>query len=330
MSDKQNAATADHLALHPGWVRARRVAGFGAAGTMSAYLVVKVVWVAGALVGATPQEFDSNLPEWIALNVVTIGMAGLGVALGLALAQQWGKRIPGWIVVLFAWTASGFLVSLLPYSMLSGLLGAAGSGTDDSAGGDPVAEPFPAWDLALIGIGFTGMAIGLLIAVPIYMRERWPAAFTGRAGTADITSGKRLGLVLATTAIVTALWTYWAAGGTSGLNPDALDLWNLDSRLLVGTSAAWAVLGVWGAWALSRPGPAWPMWLPMALAFVASGSLFAWNAWRILWLLVPITDLEPLKPPVVAGVEHGVAMAAGLAMMSILLRAYQVNAVRER
>ncbi|MFG3341704.1 hypothetical protein [Glycomyces sp. NPDC048151] len=317
MSDKQQVMAAEDRPLASGWVRARRVAGFVAAGTMSLYLVVKIVWVIGAFIGAVPQEFGANMPEWIALNVVTIGMAGLGVALGLALAQEWGKRIPAWIVILFAWAASGFLVSLLPYSVLSALLGAAGGGS----GGDPVSEPFPAWDLAFIGVGFTGMALGLIVAVPVYMRERWPAAFTGRSRDARAASGARLGFALAATAVPVALWTYWAAGGTAGLNPDALDLWNRDSRLLVGTSAAWAVLGAWSVCALGRG--RLPMWLPMTLGFVASGSLFAWNAWRILWLLLPITDLEPLKSPWVAGVEHVLSMAAGLAMMSILLRAYR-------
>lgn len=318
MSDKQSVPVAEDRTVSPGWVRTRRIAGFGAAGTMSLYLAVKVAWVIGAVFGAVPQEFGANTPEWIALNVITVGMAVFGVALGLALAQPWGKRTPAWLVILFAWAASGFLVSLLPHSVLSALLGAAGSGGE--AGGDP----FPRWEIALIMVGFMGMAVGLLVAVPIYMRERWPRAFTGRSGGAKVASGKLLVFALAATAVPTLLWAYWAAGGTLGLNPAVLDLWNLDSRLLIGTGAAWAVVGAWSAWALSGRARL-PIWLPMTAGFVASGSLFAWNAWRILWLLVPITDLEPLRPPLVAAVEHGTAMAAGLAIMAILLRAYRSN-----
>jgi hypothetical protein len=320
MSDKRNAIVE---AVSPGLVRARRIAGFGAAGTMSLYLAVKVVWVFGACFGAVPREFGSNLPEWIALNVITIGMAGFGVALGLALAQPWGKRLPAWMVLLFAWAASGFLVSLLPYSALSAVLGAAESG---EAGSDP----FPKWEMALIMIGFAGMAIGLLVAVPIYMRERWPRAFRGRTGgRGPAASGRLVAFALAATAVPTFLWSYWAAGGTAGLNPAALGLWNLDSRLLVGTSAVWAVLGAWSAWALSGRADA-PVRLPMILGFVASGSLFAWNAWRVLWLLVPIADLAPLRTPAVAAVEHVAAMAAGLAIMAILLRAYRGSAAAYR
>ncbi|WP_154796136.1 hypothetical protein [Occultella kanbiaonis] len=325
MSDKGQASVVDDGAVSPGWVRARRIAGFGAAGTMSLYLAVKVAWVIGAFLGAVPGAFDTNPREWIALNVITVGMAAFGVALGLAFAQPWGRRLPGRLVIGFSWIASGFLVSLLPYSALSALLGATGA--ESGSGSDP----FPRWESALIMIGFTGMAVGLLVAVPVYMRERWPRAFTGRSGGGEVASARSLAFTVAAAAVPTLLWIYWAAGGTLGLNPDALGLWNLDSRLLVGTSAAWAVVGAWSVWALSgRARARLPMWLPMTAGFVASGSLFAWNAWRVLWLLVPITELEPLKSPVAAGIEHSTAMVAGLAIMAHLLRAYRISERGER
>lgn len=112
---------------------------------MFLYMAVKVAWVLAAVFGAIPGASDMN-------------------AHGLALAQKWGKCLPGSFVLLFSWMASGFLVSLLPHSLLSALL--------DSTGADPggESESLPRWESALIMIGFVGMAAGLLVAVPVYIR----------------------------------------------------------------------------------------------------------------------------------------------------------------
>ncbi|MCH1883369.1 hypothetical protein [Agrococcus sp. ARC_14] len=323
MKNRHDARPAGPGAVPSGWLRARRIAGYGAAGTMALYLAVKVTWVVGGLLGAVPGAFTADAPGWIALNVITVGMAAVGISLGLALAQPWGKHLPGWLVILSSWIASGLLVSLLPHSVLSALLGAA------TAEAGSVPDPFPRWESALIAIGFVGMAVGLLVAVPVYMRERWPSAFTGRSGSGGpaVASARLIACTLAAATIPAALWAYWAGGGTLGLNADALELWNLDARLLVGTSAVWAVIGALSAWALSgRSRARLPTWLPMAAGFVASGSLVAWNAWRALWLLLPITGVEQMRSPGVAVIEHCTAIAAGLAIMTIVMRAYRVNA----
>ncbi len=330
MSDKENEPALVGSHVSPRLVRTRLVAGFAAAGTMFLYLAVKVAWVIGALAGTVPTAFEANVPAWIALNAVTIGMAAFGVALGLALAQPWGMRLPAGLVLLFAWTASGFLVSLLPYSALAAILSAAGVGSGGEDGTDTSGASLPAWETALISTGFAGMAIGLVVAAPIYMRERWPRAFTGT--TADVRPAairpRLSAFALAAAAVPTLLWMYWAAGGIAGLNPAARELWVLDSRLLVGTSAVWALLGAWSAWTLSGRGRRRvPLGLPMTVGFIASGSLFAWNTWRILWALLPITDQEPLRTPAVAVAEHGTATAAGIAMLVIIVRAYRNNSV---
>ncbi|MFC9977563.1 hypothetical protein ACFVH6_42355 [Spirillospora sp. NPDC127200] len=74
------------------WSAARRFAGYGAASSMSLYLVVKVVWGAAAAFGHAPDDYGTA--DWAVLNAVTVVMAATGVALGLALAQRWGRRPP--------------------------------------------------------------------------------------------------------------------------------------------------------------------------------------------------------------------------------------------
>ncbi|MFI1628175.1 hypothetical protein ACH4YO_29145 [Streptomyces noursei] len=118
------------------WERVGRCAGYGAALAMSPYLLIKVSWVVGSLLGLAPIGQGFNLTEWFLLNTVTIGMAGIGIALSLALVQPWGMRIPGRLVAFCAWTGAGFLVSVLPYAVLSAVLDAAHGGAPNSGGDD--------------------------------------------------------------------------------------------------------------------------------------------------------------------------------------------------
>ncbi|MCP9949469.1 hypothetical protein [Actinomadura madurae] len=169
-------------AVGPMWSTVRRLAGYGAAASLSLYLAVKIVWVVVALLGHAPAGFGDA--DWIVLNTVTVGMSATGVALGLVLAHGRRWRTPAAPLVVLAWTGSGFLIPLLPYGLLSALLGAAGvktGGDDGDSGGDAA----PSWELLLIGIGFTGMAVGLAVALPIYMRERWRPPSSDASPTAS-------------------------------------------------------------------------------------------------------------------------------------------------
>lgn len=60
-------------------------------------------------------------------------------------------------------------------------LAVAGAGTsrDGAADGAERQVEMPAWEGFII-VGFVGMALGLAIALPIYLRERWPRALEGR------------------------------------------------------------------------------------------------------------------------------------------------------
>ncbi|WOX19973.1 hypothetical protein [Streptomyces solicathayae] len=317
-----------------GWTIARTAAGLTAAGTLSLYLVVKVIWVTVALFGDGPRESDGSTAEWVMLNAVTVVMATTGIALGLALAQQWGMRLPAPPVLFFSWMGSGFLGSLLPYGVVAAVLGAAGvplgnedgSGAGGSAGGDGAG--MPEWETVFISVGFAGMAVGLAIALPVYLRERWPHAFVGRVGDGPLGAppGRHLLLVPVATTILAALWLFWAFGGTLGLNT-AFHAWDLNGRLLIGSGALWALLGACSVRVLSgNTGGRLPLWLPMMTGFVASGSLFAWSSWRFVWAVLRPGDYEPLEHPAVAVVEHGIGMAAGIAILGLLIRVHQERA----
>jgi hypothetical protein len=310
------------------WSSVRRLAGYGAAATLSLYLLVKVIWIIGTLLGVGPKNNDMGAADFVALNTVTVGMSAIGIALGLALAQPWGQRIPAWPLTFVAWVGAGFLVPLLPYMVASAVL-------DGKSGGGEGA--IPAWEGIFLFIGFAGMAVGLVVALPIYMRERWPAAFLGRLGDSPPAVGSARspwsGFAVWAAVVVSSglglLWLYWAIGGTIGMDPAHHDLLDLNARLLTGSWGAWALIGAWSIWVITsrRQGARLRLWIPTSLAFVASGSLFAWSSWKLPVAVWRPGDYVTPEYPVVAVVQHALSISAGIAIITGLLRAHR--AVRD-
>jgi hypothetical protein len=300
------------------WSAVRRLAGYVAALSMALYLAVKVIWVAAALLGHAPDDFGTA--GWVMLNAVTVAMAVAGVVLGLALAQRWGRRLPAAPVIFFSWVGSGFLVTMLPYALARSVLGALGA--DPDGGGGDGSGSAPRWETVFITIGFAGMAVGLAVALPIYLRERWPRAFLGRVGDGRFLPSPPVTSATAVAGGLGLLWSYWALGGTLGLDPAHRDHWDLNGRLLNAGSGLWALLGVWSIWVLARRRPArLRLWIPMALTFGASGSLFAWSAWKLAMVILRPGGFVTAEYTVVAVVQHALSIGVGLTIMAAIPRA---------
>ena len=317
--------------LAPRWRRIRTAAGYGAAGSMGLYLLVKCLWVISALLrGTAPGEWQTT--DWIVLNAVTVAMAATGVALGLGLAQAWGRRLPAPLVLAPAWVGAGFLVPLLPYMLLSPLVASAGHEATGGGSGRAGEAAMPAWEVAFITVGFIGMAAGLAVALPLYLRERWPAAMTGRVGDATQHLRRealrhRSTLTLVAPAVATALgvlWLTWGAGGTLGLDPAHLQEMTGQARLLMTSAGLWALAGVWSTWTLTGPSLASRvrLWVPMATAFASSGSLFAWGCWKLALAALRPSGYATVEVPAVAVPEHSASIVVGLAMLAMLLHLY--------
>ncbi|WP_442480697.1 hypothetical protein [Streptomyces kutzneri] len=293
------------------------------------YLLIKVSWVAGSLMGLLPVGSGFGRAEWVVLNTVTVGMAAIGIALALALVRPWGMRIPGALVAFCAWVGSGFLVSILPFGVLGALLDAGGGAPDGGAGdpagpadpADPADPAMPVWEGVLVQFGFVGMGLGLAVAVPAYLLRRWPGAFTGRVG-----DGPRTALPWAAVvgAAVGLLWLYWAAGGTAGIAHPAGRI--TDWYALGAVSAFWALAGSAAVGMIARGRPArLPRALPLVFGWVGSGSLFAWSGWKLpITLYAAWADPVGARPPenlAVAVVVHACAVLAGAAMLRTLVGA---------
>ncbi|WP_405799413.1 hypothetical protein [Streptomyces sp. NBC_01506] len=302
------------------WDRAGRVAAYGAALALTPYLLIKVSWVVGSLLGLLPVGTGFGKTEWVLLNSATIGMAGIGIAVALALVRPWGMRIPAVPLAFCAWVGTGFLVPVLPYAVLSSLLGSEDG--DPTSGGD-AGPSMPDWEAALVQIGFVGMGLGLAIALPTYLRRRWPDAFAGRLGDGAKGSPRALPWMAVVGAAVGLIWLYWAVGGTAGVahHGERDVAWHV----LSGVFGLWAFVASAATWAAVRGRPARvPRWGPMVLGWLGSGSLFAWSGWKLpftLYLAVAQPAHAALPESLaLAAVLHLAAVGAGAAMLRALVR----------
>lgn len=319
----------DLLVSERRWLSVRRFSAYGAALAMTPYLLIKISWVVGALLGLLPRAEQLSVPGFVFLNVVTIGMAAAGITLALALIRPWGDRIPAVPLLACAWIGCGFLIPMIPYALLDSLLSA-----DDAASGADAAV-MPGWEASLIQLSFLGMGIGLAVALPLYLRGRWPAAFVGRVrpGAAAAApepvhrSWPAVTALVATTVLgVTNL--YWAAGGTLGLRHPSARI--LEWQLQAGNFGIWSIVGAGSIWVLVRARhAALPVWIPVSLGWLASGFLVAWSCWKLpfaLYLAVasPADTVWP-ENLAVAAVHNVLGVVAGTTLLTVLLRTYRAR-----
>ncbi|WP_125501284.1 MULTISPECIES: hypothetical protein [unclassified Streptomyces] len=167
---------------------------------------------------------------------------------------------------------------------------------------------------------FVGMGLGLAVALPSYMRRRWPVAFAAPVTDRPV---RYVGGVAALAAAVGLVWLYWAVGGAWGIAH--AERGDTSWHILTGVGAAWALAGAIGLWMMrrvTRPSP--PVWLPVVLVWLGSGSLFSWSGWKLPLMLHAYHSRpdEITFPENIVGASalHVCAVAAGLAMMRVLVR----------
>jgi hypothetical protein len=159
-----------------------RVAAYSAFVWMVVFDAFHVYWEFGGRFGFGDQSDPLPRGDTVgqrAFGVVVLVLFVLGTALPLATALEWGRRIPGWVLVTMAWVAAGLLTvrALLAFiddamrSLFGSATGMSGLTYQQLLGtADPSA--YTLWSARAIDVYFLigGVLYG---ATAWYARRRW-------------------------------------------------------------------------------------------------------------------------------------------------------------
>jgi hypothetical protein len=298
---------------------ARYVAGYAGVACASVYLVLKALWIAGVPIGLSSAGLDGD--SMVSANLLTAGLAAVGVLVLLAFTHGWGRRVPAWLVLVPTWVGTGLLAPIAVVMLT--LAGLALVGVYPW----PVVDEAAPWLHPVVYSCFTVMGICLAIVFGLHVRERWPALFSSTRRAPSPTRAIQVPLASAGVAIAAVLglvrW-YWAAGGTAGLLAANVDRRELPWHLLHVVSGALTLAAVVGVLVvLYRPERSPRLALPAL--WVGSGGLFASGLVEFGLGLVsgPVTAWEnPETQAAYNGMNFG-ALLAGVALgFAALLAAF--------
>lgn len=261
---------------------ARLVAGYGAIACALPYLALKIVWLGGGTLGVADRVMMGDA-SMVALNAVTAGMDVVGIGIALAFTHRWGLRIPAWLLLPPMWVATGLLARFVVWVPITAAIKVLAAESVPRVTGGPVLP----WVYVLVYIEFVGLGIGLIVAFLLYVRARWPDTVGSTAGASPPGATHAVQVPLANGASLlaigaAALRLAWAFGVPVGLSHEAAARRTLLGSSLNAIDAAMMVAGGIGLLMIvHRIGRKTPFWLPLAMTWVGSGSLFGWGLWPL-------------------------------------------------
>ena len=283
------------------------------------YLVLKVLWLSGNLVGWNDKSQAGDAVHVVG-NVASAGMDLIAILIVLAFTFRWGQQLPAWLVLLPMWVATGLLAPIalgVPAGALvgafQGSLVAQGNGLD-------------VWVYAIVYGGFTVQAVAIVAAFVLYARSRWADVFRKRladlhrAATYPI---QRLIVQGSTLVVLLYAATFIAYGFGIGLSPDqaiARTTAQKVAMMVIGLLSLDGLVGMHLLTARSLRYARMRLWVPLALAWIGASSIFASSLYRLIGVLegageTGITGLGDLV--LLGGMLAGLLMGvAGLMLLA--------------
>ncbi|RKT04026.1 hypothetical protein BX286_1970 [Streptomyces sp. 3211.6] len=267
------------------------------------YLTLKAAWLAGSRAGIP--EGSILLKGGTALtvaNAVTVAMDACVILLVLVLTRPWGLRVPGPLLTVPVFAATGLLTPIVLGYPAQLLVKALGAGAGEAAGA--AREPFlDAWVFAVVYSGFIIQAIALAGLFVPYARERWGRRLQGALGLGvppaggwgrlPSPTGVAAGAAALAGAVAGAVQLYWAFGGTGWLPAERAAAYSADARVVSGVHALCAFAAAAGALMLARGGARPARW-PLALTWIGGSAALSWGAWTLIAVLgVNLGEGEP-------------------------------------
>ncbi|GGQ71293.1 hypothetical protein [Couchioplanes azureus] len=255
-----------------------RLVGYAAMATTVPYLALKVAWIAGVPVGVSDPALMRQ-PAMLAANIITAGLELVAMAIALAFARDWGRRLPAWLLLPPMWVGTGLLTPIavsMPiiagYALLTGVPVFGGRG-------------LAPWVFAVVYGGFTAEASLLFTAFAGHARRRWGPLLRARVAAvpAGATAAAQRPLTVGTAllaGVTAAVHLYWALGGTVALSAAAPR--GFPGRLIDSVHAVAALAGAAGLLVLVlRWRPAAATWRPLTAAWVGAAVTFSWGLWSL-------------------------------------------------
>lgn len=264
------------------------------------YLTLKTLWLSGSRVGLLDPEFGHSAAMYAA-NAITLVMDGVAVVMALAFVTAWGRRIPGWLVLLPMWVGTGLLAPILVVVPLQAALAPFTAAAREAQPANPLAD----WVYLVVYGGFMWQGVFLLTGFVLYAADRWgrPLAWRQPVGQWPATGMPTLVPVAIGLAALAAL-----AHTASSVPHLPVGTANLigDLAMLACGAAGLAVL------ATRRPAGL-PRWRAIVLTWLGSGAVAGWGLFHLVLLTVP-NDL--VGDDAVSGLDitaQALRLAAGLA-----------------
>ncbi|PRX47838.1 hypothetical protein B0I33_105421 [Prauserella shujinwangii] len=232
----------------------RRIAAYAAVAGTVPYLALKLSWLSGGSLGLRDPELVDTTAMYVA-NAVTGGMDLVALLLAFAFAQDWGRRLPGWLVLFPMWVGTGFL---LPIALGIPVIGV-------ELGGGAAEAALAGWVRPLVYGGFAWQGCTLLTAFVLYALDRWEPLFARRTAPGPVGVSGIAGAAMAVGTGGTQL--VWAVTGTG----------NLATRVLPGIDAALAFGAVVGVVLLAGG----RLRFATPLVWAGSADMFAWGFWAV-------------------------------------------------
>ncbi|MFF4578977.1 hypothetical protein [Streptomyces sp. NPDC001389] len=283
------------------------------------YLTLKAAWLAGSRIGIPADSILLKGGTTLAVgNAVTLAMDACVILLVLVLTRPWGARVPGRLLTLPVFVATGLLTPIVlgyPAQLLVKALG-LGAGEAARAARVPFLDP---WVFAVVYGGFIIQAIALAGLFVPYARRRWGRRWQGALGRRlPSPTGVVAGAAATAGAAVAAAHGYWAFGGTAGLSAEMAAAHSAETGVVSGAHAICALAAAAGALVLARGGARPARW-PLALTWIGSSAALGWGAWMLTAALGVNLGEEELSTTALLLAYAG-QMITGLLAGAVLLR----------
>ncbi|RSS99668.1 hypothetical protein EF910_34910 [Streptomyces sp. WAC07149] len=291
------------------------------------YLTLKAAWLAGSHTGIPEGSILLKGGASLAVaNAVTVAMDACVIVLVLALTRPWGRRVPGWLLTVPAYVATGLLTPIVLGFPAQAVVKALGMGAGDAA--QTGRQPFlDSWVFAVVYTGFIIQGIALAGLFVSYARERWGGRRLGAPGQRlPSPTGVVAGAAALAGLVAGAAQVYWAFGGSAGLPARQADSYSVETAMVFGAHAICAFASGAGALMLARGGARPARW-PLALTWTGSAATLSWGAW-MLAASVGVNFGTDERATAVTSLTYAGQMITGLLAVAVLVR--HIHSRREK